>query len=340
MAWRARGAGALQRAWWAPQPTPLAMVLRPLSLLYRMLAALDRALTRPRQLGLPVLVVGNLVVGGAGKTPTVIALVQQLRSAGWTPGVVSRGYGRRQNDVAEVHADSLPADVGDEPLLIRLRTGAPVFVGSDRVAAARALRLAHPAVNIVLSDDGLQHRRLARDLEIVVFDERGAGNGLLLPAGPLREPLPAALSARTLLLYNADAPSVALPGWTAARELRGVLAFGDWARGAASAAGSWSALRGRRLVAAAGVAAPERFFAALRAQGLDIDPLPLPDHHAFDTLPWPPGTPDVVVTEKDAVKLRRAALGATRLWVAPLDLVPEAGFMAAVQRHFPPPATP
>jgi tetraacyldisaccharide 4'-kinase len=328
---------ALQRAWWAPRPGALAVALAPLSRVYAALAWLDRALTRTRRLDVPVLVVGNLIVGGAGKTPAVIALVRLLRAYGWTPGVVSRGYGRRGSGLAQVQRDSEAAAVGDEPLLIHLRTGAPVVVARDRVAAARALRAAHPTVDVIVADDGLQHHRLGRDVEVIVFDERGLGNGLLLPSGPLRERLPAELPHTRLVLYNASEPSTPLPGWLAAQRLAGVLPLADWAAGAAPAADSWQRLRERPLLAAAGIAAPERFFAALRGQGLTIDTLPLPDHHDFAPLPWPPGTPDVVVTEKDAVKLRTIDTGATRVWVAPLDFEPDLGFAAAVKRHFPQP---
>jgi tetraacyldisaccharide 4'-kinase len=123
----------------------------------------------------------------------------------------------------------------------------------------------------------------------------------------------------------------------ASRRLTGVVPLEDWATGAQPLRKSWVALQGRVVLAAAGIGAPERFFAALRAEGIDIDPLPLPDHFAFDELPWPPATADVVLTEKDAVKLRGRDLGSTRVWVAPLDFEPDLGFAAAVKRHFPQP---
>jgi tetraacyldisaccharide 4'-kinase len=319
----------------------LAWLLWPLSLLYRALASLHRLMARPQRIGRPVIVVGNLVVGGAGKTPTTIALVQLLRGRGWTPGVVSRGYGRSGAGVAEVQAHSRAAEVGDEPLLIHRRGRVPVMVGADRVAAARALCAAHPEVDIVLSDDGLQHHRLARDLQVIVFDERGAGNGLCLPAGPLREPLPQALPARTLLLYNAPAPSTRLPGFGAMRRLAGVLPLADWQRGEAASAEGWQALRGRRVRALAGIAAPERFFAMLRAQGLEIDPQALPDHADLATLPWPDDPSlDMLLTEKDAVKLPPSLTSQARVWIAPLDFEPDAAFAAAVVRLLPhPPAS-
>ncbi len=333
-----RLAAALQRAWWQSPPNALARALRPLSGLYALLAGLDKALTRPRHLDVPVLVVGNLVVGGAGKTPTVIALVRLLRAYGWTPGVVSRGYGRRSRAVVAVRADSRASECGDEPLLIHLRTDVPVVVGADRVAAARALRIHHPTVDIVVCDDGLQHHRLAREAQVIVFDERGIGNGLLLPAGPLRERLPLEMPTSSLVLYNASQPMLLLPGWVAQRRLSGALSYDDWRSGLAPLADSWKALHGRHFVAAAGIAAPERFFVQLRDLGLHFTPLPLPDHHAFDTLPWSEDTADVLLTEKDAVKLAGVRLGATRVWVAPLDFEFDLGFAAAVKRLFPNPS--
>jgi biopolymer transport protein ExbD len=181
----------------------------------------------------PVVVVGNLVAGGAGKTPTVIALVQAMRAAGRHPGVVSRGFGRHGEATLAVAADSAATAVGDEPLLIRRRSGAPVWVGRRRIDAARALCAAHPEVDVLVADDGLQHLALARQAEIIVFDERGAGNGRLLPAGPLREPLPAAVPPRACVLYNAPAATTALPGALARRRLAGVLPLAAWRAGAA-----------------------------------------------------------------------------------------------------------
>ncbi|MDP1690547.1 MAG: tetraacyldisaccharide 4'-kinase [Burkholderiaceae bacterium] len=338
----ARLGAALQRAWWTRPPTRAARALRPLAALYGALARLHRRLSRPQQVGVPVLVVGNLIVGGAGKTPTTIAVVRLLRAFGWLPGVVSRGHRRHGRGVAEVQRDSRASDCGDEPLLIRLRTGVPVMVGKNRVAAARALRAAHPEVNIIVADDGLQHHRLARDLQIIVFDERGAGNGLLLPAGPLRERLPGVRPADTLVLYNAAQASTPLAGWLAARRQPGVLPLADWWQGRSPAPDSWEAVQGRPLLAAAGLAAPERFFKMLRDQGLCLSiTCALPDHDPFDELPWRDDTPDAVITEKDAVKLplERVAQGhaATRVWVVPLDLEPEMAFAAALKRHFPHP---
>jgi tetraacyldisaccharide 4'-kinase len=323
--------------WAGPDIRWGARLLQPLSWLYAGLANLHRALytcglRATGRAPVPVLVVGNLVAGGAGKTPTVMALVDLLRRQGWTPGVISRGHGRQGDGVQAVSRLSPAVEVGDEPLLIHLRTGAPVVVGRDRVAAAQALCHAQPAVDILIADDGLQHHRLHRDAAIWVFDDRGAGNGLRLPAGPLRDALPAALPPRTLALYNADRPTTPLPGLTGRRRLSGVLPLHAWWRGApAPADGGWPALRGRPLLAAAGLARPEPFFAMLESQGLQISRWPLPDHARFDSLPWPAGTPDVVVTEKDAVKLPPGQVGSTRVWVATLDFQPEPAFADALR---------
>jgi tetraacyldisaccharide 4'-kinase len=287
----------------------------------------------------PVLVIGNLIVGGAGKTPTVMAVVPALRRHGFTPGVVSRGYGRTGEALVDVEPTTPAAECGDEPLLMRIRLGVPVVVARDRVAGARALLQYHPGVDVIVSDDGLQHLRLARDAQVFVFDERGVGNGWLLPAGPLREPVPQALPPRSLVLYNAERASTPWPGHFARRTLVGAVPLADWWAGRAATGAAWASLAQRRVVAAAGMAQPERFFAMLRDAGLAIDPLPLPDHHAFTTLPWRADTRDVVVTEKDAVKLDPARVGTTQVWVAPLDFHIDTAFEAALLALLPPPTT-
>jgi tetraacyldisaccharide 4'-kinase len=292
---------------------------------------------REVQLPVPVVVVGNLIVGGAGKTPTVMAIVRLLRERGLRPGIVSRGYGRTNGDVLEVRADTAVAMCGDEPKLLHLRTGAPLTVGRDRVAAARELLRRHPDVNVIVSDDGLQHRHLARQAQVLVFDERGVGNGWLLPAGPLREPLPSAVPPRSLVLYNASRATTALPGSVAHRSLAGVVSLQDWWSGRAPDIAALQALQGRPLIAAAGVARPQRFFDMLRDHGLSFTPLPLPDHHDYAVLPWDTTTADVIVTEKDAVKLEPQRLGATPVWVAALDFRPDAGFDAALLALLPAP---
>ena len=288
-----------------------------------------------RTIGVPVIVVGNLIAGGAGKTPAVIAIVDALRRHGFVPGVVSRGYGVQVAGVLDVTRDLSAAQCGDEPMLLHLRTGAPVVVGRDRVRAAQQLLQRHPGIDIVVSDDGLQHLALARDVQVIVFDERGAGNGWLLPAGPLREALPHTVPPRSLVLYNAARASTPLPGALAARVLAGVVALEDWWQ--RKAATPLDTLRDRPLLAVAGLARPQRFFQMLREAGLTITALPLPDHHDYRVLPWPADTPDVVLTEKDAIKLRTAPIGSTRVWVAPLDFTLDAAFVAALLALLPPP---
>lgn len=340
--WRARAETALTRSWWRPAPDALAWLLWPLSRVYLLLWRATQRSSPARQ-AVPVVVVGNLVVGGAGKTPTVIALVQALQARGWTPGVVSRGYGRRSDALQAVATGDDASVVGDEPLLVARRTSVPVWVGRDRAAAVAALCRAHPRVDVVVSDDGLHHRALGRQAELVVFDERGIGNGLLLPAGPLRCPLPAALLPGTQVVYTAGIASTGLPGTLAQRRLGAAWPLAAWQAGDALPALPLQALRGRPLVAAAGLAAPEKFFAMLRAEGLDIATLPLPDHHRFDTLPWPPDTPEVLVTEKDAVKLDPERVGGTRVWVVPLDLSVPPAVIDALVAFLPPlrrPSTP
>lgn len=309
----------LLRHWWRPQPSLLSQLLRPWAALYGLLARAQRTRAMPQRAPVPVLVVGNVVVGGAGKTPTVIALVRALQARGHRPGVLSRGYGRQDDGARAVAPGDAAAEVGDEPLLIQRHTGAPVWVGRERIAVARALCAQDPAVDVLVCDDGLQHHSLARDAELLVFDDRGVGNGLLLPAGPLREALPRQAGPRQRVLYTGSRVSTALAGALALRGLSSAWPLADWHAGHASAAVPLASLRGRPLLAAAGLAAPAKFFDMLAATGLQFERLPLPDHHRFDTLPWPPATADVLVTEKDAVKLSPQGPGATRVWVVPLD---------------------
>jgi tetraacyldisaccharide 4'-kinase len=331
---------ALQEAW---DGRGLAStLLLPLAWVFGTVAATRRQLYRShalstRRLPVPVVVVGNLLAGGAGKTPTVIAVAALLRSRGYAPGIVSRGYGRRDDRVRIVGRESSSAEVGDEPLLLRRRTGVPVAVGADRAAAADALLRAHPDIDVLVGDDGLQHLRLERDAEVLVFDERGAGNGRLLPAGPLREPVPRRLRPRQVVLYNADRPSTPLPGHTARRSLAGVVRLERWWAGERPSPDALDALRDRNVWAAAGMARPQRFFAMLREHGLSVTELALADHHDFRVLPWPAEATDVVVTEKDAVKLTGLPPSQTRIWVAALDFRPDPGFDAALLALLPGP---
>lgn len=340
-------AARLQRSWWAPRPDGLARLLQPLAWLVQGLARLHRHSTQAREaraaiLPVPVLVVGNLIVGGAGKTPTIIALVQALQAAGWRPGVISRGYGRATEGLVEVTPATPALACGDEPLLVHRRTGVPVLVARDRLEAARALLARHPRVNLLLADDGLQHWRLPRDLQVLVFDERGVGNGLPLPAGPLRQTLPRGLPPATLVLYNAPRPSTPLPGHLALRRLGGAVSLAEWWQGLPARADTLAALarqsRERPMLAAAGLGQPERFFSMLESAGLQLQRLPLPDHVALDPLPWPADTPDLLLTEKDAAKLPPGSAGTTRVWVVTLDFSLPPDFTRALLAALPPPA--
>jgi tetraacyldisaccharide 4'-kinase len=324
----ARAEALLARHWWQARASWLARLLAPLAAIYGRLAERQRRSATPQRAPVPVLVVGNFVVGGAGKSPAVMALVQALASSGHRPGVLSRGYGRSGDGVRAVNEGDAASAVGDEPLLISRRTSVPVWVGRDRIAAARALCAAHPEVDVLVCDDGLQHRALARDAELVVFDDRGAGNGLLLPAGPLRETVPESVPPRMRVLYTGVRQSTALPGPLAQRQLRLAWPLAAWHAGDAGAAVPLADLQGRPLLAAAGLAAPDKFFDMLAQAGLRTQRLPLPDHHAYATLPWPADTPDVLVTEKDAVKLHTADVGRTRVWVVPLDFQLPAALVA------------
>jgi len=195
-------------------------------------------------------------------------------------------------------------------------------VGRDRVAVARALLQAHPEIQLLISDDGLQHLRLPRELAVLVFDERGLGNGRLLPAGPLRQRPRLQTGPQELVLYNAAHPSTGLPGHLARRRLAGAVRLQDWWRGQPASLQALHELRQRpesELLATAGMAHPQRFFSMLADQGLRFQTLPLPDHYSFAKIPWPASFPAVLLTEKDAIKLRPERCATTEVWVVALD---------------------
>ena len=311
--------------WWYRHGLALPLwPLLPFSWLFGALGALRRCAYRWQllpsyRLSVPVIVVGNITVGGSGKTPLVLWLVDQFRQAGWQPGIVSRGYGADRDDVRSVMEKAKAADVGDEPLLLARRAGVPVFVGRDRLAAGRALLTAHPQCDLLLSDDGLQHYRLRRDAEVVLFDGRGAGNGHLLPAGPLREPL-RRLHTVTAVVWNDASPvgrripvPPTLPQFTMTLVGRRFVAVVDWQRNCDA-----DVLRGRRLYAIAGIGNPNRFFHQLSALGLDFEAHSFPDHHRYQV-----GELDfahdgvLLMTEKDAVKC--AAMVTGEAWFLPVE---------------------
>ncbi len=313
---------------WYRQRLAVALLpLLPLSWLFQLIVGVRRGLYRYAALPsyclpVPVIVIGNLTVGGSGKTPLVLWLVDRLRELGWRPGIISRGYGGAAAGAQAVTIDADAAVAGDEPLLLVRRSGVPVFVGRDRVAAGQALLTAHPGCNVIVSDDGLQHYRLQRSVEIAVFDGRGAGNSRLLPAGPLREPL-RRLSAATAVVWNAIPPAqiakqpefVALSVPQFAMRLLGQSFISLHDAGRCCRAED---LRGRRLYAMAGIGDPSRFFAQLEALGLEFEPHPFPDHHVYRATDLAFADDGVLLmTEKDAVKC--AALVSREAWVLPVD---------------------
>ncbi|MGE5640402.1 MAG: tetraacyldisaccharide 4'-kinase [Clostridia bacterium] len=299
----------------------VAWLLWPASVVFAVLVFIRRFLFRTRLLksahpGIPVIVVGNITVGGSGKTPLVLWIAEFLRSKGFSPAIISRGYGGKEGAPVAATIASEAGDVGDEPIVLSRRSGCPVWVGADRVAVARALREQHKDVDVLILDDGLQHYRMRRDLEIAVLDSRGLGNGKYLPAGPLREG-----AARLKSVDAVVANGFAHPG-AFAMKLEGDtlhrLADANDRRPA-------SAFAGQSMHAVAGIGNPNRFFLHLRALGIRALPHPFPDHHPFvpqdlafgDALP-------VVMTEKDAVKLRRAAQPGW--WVLPVTARPDPAF--------------
>lgn len=319
-----QAAAWLERVWYGGQGGAW---LRPLGLLYRGVVALRAkayrlGLLRSERVDIPVIVVGNLSVGGTGKTPLTAWLVAKLLAQGRRPGIATRGHGRaaRQAEGAlQVTTGHGPADVGDEPLLLARRTGVPVCVAARRVEAARALEAV--GCDVIVCDDGLQHLALARDLEIAVVDgARGLGNGRLLPAGPLREP-PARLASVDFVVLNGGDAAMAA-AWPGALHMR---LYGDAVLPVRPGAAprSLADFAGQAVHAVAGIGNPSRFFAQLREAGLAPIEHAFPDHHAFSAadLDFGDAAP-VLMTEKDAVKCESFA--DNRHWYVPV----EAGFGA------------
>ena len=282
--------------------TAISALLYPFSLVFRLLVWLRRLLFDGRILisvamPVPVIVVGNLTVGGAGKTPLVVWMVRALKDNGRCPGVIVGGYGGSRREPAAVSSGDDPKVCGDEAVLIAQLTGAPVWSGRQRVPAAQALLGAHPDCDVLICDDGLQHYRLRRDIEIAVEDERGMGNGFMLPAGPLREPANRPVDAR---VKNSQNP-------VASGKYRMRLEPTEFYRldqpGALIDA---SQFQGKRLHAVAGIGQSERFFATLRSLGLDAITHAFADHHDFQESDLAFEDCDaLLMTEKDAVKCKR-----------------------------------
>lgn len=292
---------------WQSRSLP-AVLLLPFAGLFAMLSWVRRVLYRIgifRAVAVPaaVIVVGNIAVGGSGKTPVVAWLVDRLRDAGFVPGIVSRGYGGTIPGVALLGADADPAVFGDEPVLLARSTGCPVAVGADRPAAATSLLKAHPECDVIVSDDGLQHYRLRRDVEVVVIDESTLGNRWRLPAGPLREGLKRLCSADVVIAHGELSPKMG--AYLGAVPVASMRLEGERVRMLArpSETRPIRDFAGVRVHAIAGIGHPQRFFAQLRAMGLDVVPHAFPDHHRFTSgdLDFAPGEPKIL-TAKDAVK--------------------------------------
>ena len=307
---------------------PLAVLLLPVAALFAAIAALRRmawrgGLLRTERVGVPVIVVGNITAGGTGKTPLTLWLAQFLAAQGRHPGVVSRGYGaaRRDPRAVPVSGINIVQDYGDEPCLLARRAGCPVWVGVDRAATARALCAAHPAVDIIISDDGLQHYRMARDVEIAVVDgTRGLGNGWPLPAGPLREPA-SRLATVDILVINGDDTSgittqypQAIPMRLTGTEFHKLLNTEHVADAAS--------FHGQRLHAVAGIGNPQRFFDHLQQLGMECINHDFPDHHRYRPQDVDFANADsIVMTQKDAVKCEPFATG--RYWALVINAEPD-----------------
>lgn len=314
--------GLLQKTW--RQRGPLSALLSPLSLLLgRVLAKRQKdyasGLKQSTRLPVPVIVVGNVIVGGAGKTPVTLAIAQHLAQKGWRVGIISRGHGRRTRGAQLVQSGSSAHDVGDEPLLLHRRSSLPVAVARERARAGLLLLQSSAPPNILLCDDGLQHLALASDIRIGVFDARGIGNARLLPAGPLREPWPRPLEL-LLATETPRQPLPLLPGQILHLARRQLAESAHQENGMARPLGQLP----DGLTAVAGIARPQAFFSMLSAAGVKVArELALPDHFDYRRLPAILRHAEVIIcTEKDAVKLWRHRPDA---WAVPLALdIPEA----------------
>jgi len=329
----------LQSVWYERKPLWLFALLTPLSLLFGLSVRLRRfafgkgwrtAVRLPQ----PVIVIGNITVGGTGKTPFTIWLAQHLQAQGWRVGIVLRGYGGRSTTwPRDVAADTPYAEVGDEAVLLAARTGAIVVAGPDRVAAAR--RAIELGAEFVLADDGLQHYRLARDMEIAVVDEqRELGNGWLLPAGPLREPKSRLKSVDVIVRTRRSATPVAQRGaefQSGPPQITAIAGITDAVSLLDGSTRPVASFQSAPVHAVAGIGNPEAFFSALRAAGLTVDARALPDHAALSSadIGFDDGAP-VLMTEKDAVKCRGSA--AARHWAVVLDVALAEADLAVIDR--------
>ncbi|GGP21411.1 tetraacyldisaccharide 4'-kinase [Silvimonas iriomotensis] len=317
-------------AWYKPGLDGRVLLLVPLAWLYRAITAVRRGLFRlglkkSARLPVPTIVIGNITAGGSGKTPLTIYLAQALLAAGFKPGIISRGYGGAALTATLVTARSDPAMTGDEPVLMAQATGVPVMVGRDRVAAGLALLAAHPDVNVILCDDGLQHYRLQRDIELCVIDgARGLGNGQLIPAGPLREGR-GRLRQVDAVIVNGEGTTDWHPRTHTMQLQPGpIYHLQDPTRTVTPAA-----LAGQTLHAMAGIGNPARFFATLSALGLHTQNHAFADHQRYTAADLP-ADGLIITTEKDAVKLTSLsgiALTDDRIRVLPVRAQLDDGLM-------------
>ncbi|ATD64584.1 tetraacyldisaccharide 4'-kinase [Neisseria weixii] len=318
----------IEQHWQQPKPW-LRVLLKPLSAVFARIAAKRRqdflaGRTPSEKLPVPIVVVGNIHAGGAGKTPIVSALVSGLQQRGLNVGIISRGYGRTEKDVHVLTVDSTAAQAGDEPLLLYRQTGAPVAVGSRRVEAGRALLAAHPHVQIIVADDGLQHYALQRDVEIVVFPFADTARDDLdwLPNGGLREPLSRLASVAAVVVSGGQNPAFRPSEHMFASHIE----TGQIYRlNQPSEKLDLGRLKNSRAAAAAGIAKPERFFNSLRALGIELQQtLALPDHAAITPQDLPRAD-FVFITEKDAVKLSDGldSDALNHVWVLPICAIIE-----------------
>ncbi len=302
-----------------------AWLLLPLAALFCLLTLLRRQYYRlvpPNPLPVPVIVVGNLTVGGSGKTPVVAALAQHLRARGWQVGIISRGYGgRAPHYPLAVTPTTDPVQAGDEPVLLAQLTACPVVVAPDRHQAACHL-LARTTCTVLLSDDGLQHYRLPRDLELVILPETRCGNGYCLPAGPLRESARRLHRVDWVLTRGVPQPNE----WPVHLEPGLVWNLADPAR--QHPLSHW---QGQTVQALAGIAYPERFFTLLRAAGLVVLARPFPDHHVYTAADCPATRWPLFMTAKDAVKCAR--FGLRNAWVVPVTAVLAAAFWQQLEQR-------
>ena len=315
-------------------PNAWQCMLRPLSWLYGSIVWLRRSVYRlglfaTERLPVPVIVVGNLNVGGSGKTPLAIWIVQQLQASGWQAGIVTRGYAGNATSPQSVTSDSDPARVGDEAVLLATRTGVPVWCGRQRAAAARALLYAHPSTQVIVSDDGLQHLSMSRDYSIVVIDStRGFGNGQLLPAGPLREPVSRLNDVDAVVINHTGSLH---PSLTTIQNSHAMRLIAQPVRNLRYPEHSIdiTELGARTLHAIAGIGYPQRFFEQLQQAGMQFTSHAFPDHHAYraEELNF---SGDIIMTEKDAVKC--LSFATEHMWVWPVAVQVDATLFNDITR--------